>query len=189
MNIFNQNYRKSYINPYRHGVLVGNFVEDIVGEDLRTTYQQEKPFNAISENHDKFQRPALQEHHFKAPGNEMTMKNNSNFDLNLDFNQKNLEDYMKLEQKNLFELKDKNVFIEDQIRSENLTKQMNETLTGIQSQRDINSQTQSMLQKFHTKDARGLLFSKKSGVVQSLFFGHGLDQKTFNKNEYATMTQ
>jgi hypothetical protein len=35
MNIINKDYRKTYNNPYRHGVLIANYSEDIFGQDMK----------------------------------------------------------------------------------------------------------------------------------------------------------
>jgi hypothetical protein len=50
---------------------------------------------------------------------------------------------------------------------------------------NIRGQTQSKLKQDHIMDSRGILYTKKSGLVKNLFFGHG-DQKNFEKSEYAT---
>lgn len=185
-----QNYRKGYSNPYRHGVLMGNFVEDIIGQDLKQNFEAESTqaqyshnANPVyqSEKMDAFQWPQLKEQHIKYPGNDLTMKCNSNFDLNIDFTKKNIEDYLRLEEKNKYELNDKNIFLPGQIKAENDINNM----TGMSNQKDINMETQNILKNYHVNDSRGVLFTKKSGLVKNLFFGHG-DQRNFDKNEYSS---
>ena len=65
MTSFSASTTKGNFNPYRHGVLMGNFVEDTFGMDLQKRYQTEstiqgtghkKPF-PISEFTDKYRWP------------------------------------------------------------------------------------------------------------------------------------
>lgn len=190
-NIINKNYRKGYNNPYRHGVLMGNFVEDIIGQDLKKKQEDEQVDmkNYVSEKMDQFTWPQLKESHVKNTGNDLTMKCNSNFDLNIDFSGKNLEDYLKLQGVNEYELSDKNTFLPGQIKAEGQAKKYNESVTGFVEPNSIYNETQNMLKNFHQRDTSGHLFTKKSGLVKNLFFGHGIDQKNFDKNEYASTYQ
>jgi len=190
-NIINRNFRKDYNNQYRHGVLIGNFAEDIIGEDLKLKHDNEyvdkKYF--VTETKEQFIWPQLKDNHVKNPGNDLTLKCNSNFDLNIDFNAKNIEDYLKLQGVNEFELKDKNVFLPSQLKAENSARKLEENRTGFIETNTINRETQNMLKNFHQQDANGLLFTKKSGLVKNLFFGHGMDQRKFENNEYASTYQ
>ncbi len=187
INLMHPGYKKNYINPYRHGVLIGNFVEDTIGEDLKVKYDLEKKNdksdNYISETTANFSWPKLKDHHIKVPGNDLTMKCNSNFDLNIDFNKKNVSDYMNLQHltENEYQMNNKNLYLKNQIIAADITNKFtNENL-----QDNIRSQTQSKLKEDHLKDSRGILYTKKSGLVKNLFFGHG-DQKYFEKNQYGT---
>jgi len=187
INLMHPGYKKNYINPYRHGVLIGNFVEDIIGEDLKNKYEedekQDKTQQYISETKNQFKWPKLNDHHIKVPGNDLTMRCNSNFDLNIDFNKKNVSDYLNLQHltENEYQMNNKNLFLKNQIVASDLTnKKFNPDI-----QDNIRSQTQSKLKEDHLRDSRGILYTKKSGLVKNLFFGHG-DQKTFEKNQYAT---
>ena len=188
MNIFNKDYRKSYTNPYRHGVLIGNYSEDIYGEDLKKQKESQLVDRShyVSEKMDQYSWPMLKEQHIKEPGNDFTSKNTSNFDLNIDFSKKNLEDYLTLHSSNDYELKDKNKFLPGQIREEFLTKKMSEEAP---EEKDVHSETQKMLKTFHQKDTRARLFTKKTGLVNTLFFAHGPEQKNFGNNEYASTYQ
>ncbi len=184
--IINPNYRRQYINPYRHGVLIGNFVEDIYGTDLKEKQSQEtvNQKNFISEHTDQFSWPQIKTEHFKNPGNDLTKQFNVNFDFNIDFTTKNMEDYMKLQGANEYQLEDKNSFLSSQIKADKTAKKQ---LEGSGS--NIHSETQNMLKGFHEKDTSGRLYTKKSGLVKDLFFGHGLDQSKFDKSEYASTYQ
>jgi len=161
INLMHPGYKKNYINPYRHGVLIGNFVEDMIGEDLKQKYDEEKKNdkseNFVSETKANFSWPKLSDEHIKVPGNDLTMKCNSNFDLNIDFNKKNVSDYLNLHHltENEYQMNNKNLYLKNQIVAA------------------------------HLKDSRGILYTKKSGLVKNLFFGHG-DQKNFERNQYAT---
>ena len=187
INLMHPGYKKSYINPYRHGVLIGNFVEDIVGEDLKQKYENDDKLNKtnaiISESKNQFSWPKLREDHIKVPGNDLTMKCNSNFDLNIDFTKKNLADYKNLQHltENEYQMNNKNLYLKNQIIASDLIKRCD----GTSPDNNIRTQTQSKLKEDHLNDSRGILYTKKSGLVKNLFFGHG-SQKNFEKNEYAT---
>jgi hypothetical protein len=195
MNIFNQNYRKGYNNPYRHGVLIGNYSEDIFGEDLKHKYEQGIKKNYVSETMDKFQWPKLNIDDIKVPGNDLTMGCNSNFDLNIDFNNKNVEDYLKLQEnfdkkQREYDLNDKNEFLKNQIKANVQEKKLVATTNPeFTQEKDIKSETQDMLKVFHQKDSNGLLYTKNYGLVKHLFYGHGPDQNKFKSNEYASTYQ
>jgi hypothetical protein len=187
INLMHPGYKKNYINPYRHGVMIGNFVEDIIGEDLKQKYEKDdksdKSQQFVSETKANFVWPKLGEDHIKVPGNDLTMKCNSNFDLNIDFNKKNVSDYLNLQHltENEYQMNNKNLYLKNQIIAADLTNKFKDP--NIQD--NIRSQTQSKLKEDHLMDSRGILYTKKSGLVKNLFFGHG-DQKNFEKNQYAT---
>lgn len=187
INLIHPGYKKNYINPYRNGVLIGNFVEEMIGTDLKQKYQIEegmdKSQNFVSESQAQFQWPKLSEDHIQVPGNDLTMKCNSNFDLNIDFNKKNIFDYMNLQHltENEYQMNNKNLYLKNQIRAADITNKNNNPFI----EENIRSQTQSKLKQDHLNDSRGILYTKKSGLVKNLFFGHG-KQKDFEKNEYAT---
>jgi hypothetical protein len=191
MDIYKKNYRNEYKNPYRHGVCIGNYVEDTFGEDLKKLQETQSinPKIYTSESKDRYRWPELKENQMRDRGNNLTKNHNSNFDLNIDLTPKNVEDYLKLHNTNYFQLKDKNSFLTDQIKTESQIKKFQETMTGISTQNDILSETQTKLKSFHQNDARGLLDTGKSGLVKNLYFGHGLDQNNFTKNEYASTYQ
>jgi hypothetical protein len=191
MNIINKDYKKVYHNPYRHGVLIGNYSEDIFGQDLQKKLQNNQldKNHFVSEQRQKYQWPELKEMHIKDQANDFTSKNNSNFDLNIDFTKKNLEDYKKLQATNEYELQNKNVFMPGQIKAEALLKKMNETQSGIAEPVDIHSETQKRLKDFHMTDTRSVLYTKKTGLTKKLFFGHGPDQFKFDNNDYASTYQ
>lgn len=200
INLMHPGYKKTYINPYRNGVLIGNFVEDLIGEDLQKKHSETDNQNTQnnqnnknqsksienfykSETKDQFEWPKLKPENIQVPGNDLTMKCNSNFDLNIDFNKKNIKDYLNLQHltENEYQMNNKNLYLKGQIESADLTKKYNnEKLDD-----NIRGQTQSKLKQDHLQDSRGILYTKKSGLVKNLFFGHG-DQKNFEKNEYAT---
>jgi len=185
MDIFKRNFHNDYKNPYRHGVLIGNHVEDIFGDDLKKKQENKAPVTKFSsESMDQYKWPELKEIHFKDAGNHLTKNYNSNFDLNIDLTSKNVEDYSKLHNKNFFELEDKNSFLPDQHTAEIQTKKMCERLTGFENSKDILQETQKKLRTFHQNDTRNLLNNSKYGLVENLFFGHGLNQNNFTKNEY-----
>jgi hypothetical protein len=188
MNMFNQNYRKAYNNPYRQGVLIGNYSEDQFGLDQKDKFirDEQNRKERISETIDKYRWPQPKEQHVITPGNELTLKCNNNFDLNIDFTTKNAEDYLKLQEKlNMdYQLNDKNIFLPSEIIAEKKTKRLDETYSGNNGLKDT---IQDRLKIFHQYDTNGVLYSKKSGLVKNLFFGHSMEQKKFNDCEYASL--
>ncbi len=188
MNPFNKDYRTSYNNPYRHGVLIGNFVEDTFGKDLTQILETKEEKTKLSEFQEKYKWPKLKEENVKNFGNDLTRNNNLNLDLNIDFTKKNIEDYASLQNPNPYSLEDKNSFLPGQIEYETQRKKFVENLAS-EEDFNITSETQRMLKNFHQKDTRESLFTKKSGLVRNLFFGHGMDQNKFDKNEYASTYQ
>ena len=89
--MFNQNHRKAFYNGYRQGVLIGNYSEDIFGQDLKEKQnREENKRENISETMDKFRYPNPSIQHTISPGNDLTLRSNSNFDLNIDFSVKNV---------------------------------------------------------------------------------------------------
>jgi hypothetical protein len=184
--MFNQNHRKAYVNPYRQGVLIGNYSEDKFGQDLRVKQEAEEHNvkKNFSETQDKYRWPDKNIKDIISPGNDITLPSNSNFDLNIDFTKKNVEDYMKLQEKlySGYELNDKNIFLPSEIKAEREMKKYSDGFI----EHTVSNETQDMLKKYHEYDTNGVLYSKKSGLVKSLFFGHNVDQNKFNHCEYST---
>ena len=123
-------------NPYRTGVLIGNYVEDMYGLDLKEKYKKnsqtptynlrsqicyenQKNNTNISEHTDKFRWPQFSKEMLHNPGNELTMTCTSNFDLNIDFNRKNVQDFMTLSKANEYVLDNKNAFLPDEVKVKN----------------------------------------------------------------------
>ena len=191
MNTFYATSNRGNFNPYRHGVLIGNFVEDIFGTDLQKKFRSEsqgesKRNQNISEMTDRYRWPQASEQDIKAPGNDLTMGCNSNFDLNIDFTKKNCEDFLKLAKDNEYVLDNKNAFLPNEIKAEFQMKKFAETMSGFKPNKDICSETQRRLKGFHMKDTTGVLYTKKLGLSGNLLFGHGMDQRKFNTNEFAS---
>lgn len=103
--IFYQHYRKDYVNPYRTGVKIGNYNEDLFGTELQQKYKSMKldPRMYISEHHDKYTNPetrprtAVQKPIVLNP----MVKGNGELDLNLNMDNEIYENYMKLKQRNI----------------------------------------------------------------------------------------
>lgn len=121
---FNYNrYRRNYVNPYRSGVKIGNYNEDLFGQELAERAKQidynrpQTAKNFISESMDQYRWPKQNEKTMHNFGNDITKTNKSNFDLNIVFNKQNFDDYMKVYQRNEqnpFILDDKNQFTKDE---------------------------------------------------------------------------
>lgn len=82
--------KKDYVNPYRHGVNIGNFVEDLIGKDLVHKHNQ-TPLDIkmyVSETREKYSSPSkIFNRNIKAESNRKP-----NFDLNIDFSRKTMKD-------------------------------------------------------------------------------------------------
>ena len=179
----------SKFNPYRQGVLIGNFVEDNFGlsnklKQMSQTVTDRR--NEIkSESQDKYRWPYVTPEMFHKDENELTMTCNSNFDLDVDFTRKNLNDFEGLKKKNEYVLDNKNSFLPAQIKSEYYQKKYENEKNNIIPKDNIYSSTQRTLKKFHMADTMGVLYSRKNGLVGNLLFGHGC-QKNFNKCDMAS---
>ncbi len=185
-------YARDTFNPYRHGVLLHNYVEDTFGTDLQKDYikKSKRPLTAdqipISEFTDKYRWPRLSKEQLYNPGNELTMTCTSNFDLDIDFTRKNINDFMGLAKKNKYVLDNKNIFLPIELQSEYLSKKYEDEQNGILNEDNIYNQTQKALKKNHMKDAMGILYSRINGLTGNLLFGHGC-QKNFKKNDLASV--
>ena len=194
-------------NPYRSGVLVGNFVEDMYGLDHKRTYKtrtspQSPNFDSkknfcfeknessknqnISEHTDKYRWPKFSKEMLHNPGNELTMTCTSNFDLNIDFNRKNVQDFMTLSKANEYVLDNKNAFLPDEVKVENFQKLNDDMVKGIITPPSVFSETQKALKQNHINDTNGFLYTRKIGLNSKLLFGHGC-QKNFKKNDLASV--
>ena len=116
-------FRRNYVNPYRSGVKIGNYNEDLFGKELaekakQIDYNRPKTANNfISESMDQYRWPKQNENTMHNFGNDIAKTNKSNFDLNIVFNKQNFDDYMKVYQRNEqnpFILEDKNQFAKDE---------------------------------------------------------------------------
>ena len=186
-------------NPYRTGVLIGNYVEDMYGLDLKHIYKTKSSPHSqppcsnevsknqnISEHTDKYRWPKFSKEMLHNPGNELTMTCTSNFDLNIDFNRKNVKDFMTLSKANEYVLDNKNAFLPDEVKVENFQKLNEDIKKGIITPPSVFSETQRALKQNHIKDTNGFLYTRKSGLDNKLLFGHGC-QKNFKKNDLASV--
>ena len=193
-------------NPYRSGVLIGNYVEDMYGFDHKYKYKSQTnpksqnytPKNNlylrekshknqnISEMTDKYRWPKFSKEMLHNPGNELTMTCTSNFDLNIDFNRKNVQDFMTLSKANEYVLDNKNAFLPDEVKVENFQKLNEDMKKGIITPPSVFSETQKALKLNHINDTNGFLYTRKSGLNSKLLFGHGC-QKNFKKNDLASV--
>ena len=116
-------YRRNYVNPYRSGVKIGNYNEDLFGQELAEKARQidyNRPNTAknfISESMDQYRWPKPNQKTMYNFGNNIHKENKSNFDLDIVFNKQNFDDYMKVYQRNEqnpFILEDKNQFTKDE---------------------------------------------------------------------------
>ena len=96
---FNYNtFRRQYINPYRSGVKIGNYNEDLFGKELaekakQIDYNRPKTArNYVSESMDQYRWPKENSNTMYNFGNNISKTNKSNFDLNIVFNKQNFDD-------------------------------------------------------------------------------------------------
>ena len=167
--MFQNSSNKNRVDPYRHGVLIGNYVEDIYGQDLAKKYYTSKDSETKTwktESQSKFQWPNNDDQVIKRSEAKITT-NVSNYDLNLNFKKE-----QNLPNQNDFKLTEKNT-IKDYKKTYSVDK-------------NASTESQRMLNKFHQQDCEGVFFTKKSGLVRDLFLGHGLDQHKFKNNEFSS---
>ena len=177
-------------NPYRSGVLIGNYVEDMFGLDLKKKYgnnlRRSADFNALTESQDNYRWPKYALKQLGQPGNDLTMSCNMNYDLNIDFTRNKLEDFKTLSKPNEYSLDNKNVFMPDEIKIMKYQKSLEDEKNNIIQKESIETQSQNALSQLNAKDASTILFTKKSGLSGNLMFGHG-QQNTFNKNSLVSV--
>ena len=179
-------------NPYRSGVLIGNYVEDMFGLDLQQKYgnlRRSADYTKLSENQDEFRWPKYKLEQLGKTGNDLTMSCNMNYDLNIDFSRKKPEDFKNLKKSNEYSVDNKNIFMPDEIRIMKYKKLLEDEKNNIIRKENMETQSQNALSQINAKDASTLLFTKKTGLSGNLLFRHG-DQQNINKefinnqNEY-----
>ena len=176
-------------NPYRSGVLIGNYVEDMFGLDLKQKYgnlRHSTDFSNLSEKQDKYRWPVYKKEQLGIPGNDLTMSCNMNYDFNIDFSRDNPKDYVNLAKFNHYSLDNKNILLPDEIKIMKYNKSLENEKNNIIPKENIETQTQNALSTINAKDAGTLLFTKKTGLNGNLLFGHG-DQNKFNKNSLVSV--
>ena len=176
-------------NPYRSGVLIGNYVEDMFGLDLKQKYsnlRRSADFQNYSEKQDQYCWPKYTIKQLGQTGNDLTMSCNMNYDLNIDFNRNKVEDFKNLSKPNEYSLDNKNIFMPDEIKVVKYQKTLEDEKNQIIQKENIITQSQNALGQLNAKDANRILFTKKSGLSGNLLFGHG-DQNTFNQNDMASV--
>ena len=172
-------------NPYRSGVLIGNYVEDMFGLDLKQKYgnnlRRSADCNGLSESQDNFRWPKYSLKQLGQPGNDLTMSCNMNYDLNIDFSRKKPEEFKTLSKFNEYSLDNKNIFMPDEIKILKYQKSLEDEKNGVIQKENIITQSQNALSQINAKDSSTLLYTKKAGLSGNLLFGHG-QQNKFNKN-------
>ena len=176
-------------NPYRSGVLIGNYVEDMFGLDLKQKYgnlRRSADSIGLSEKQDQFRWPKYKLKQLGHPGNDLTMSCNMNYDFNIDFSRNKPEDFKNLKKPNEYALDNKNIFLPDEIKIMKYKKSVEDEKNGVIQKETIETQSQNALSQINSKDASTLLFTKKTGLSGNLLFGHGA-QETFNKNSLVSI--
>ena len=176
-------------NPYRSGVLIGNYVEDMFGLDLKQKYgnlRSSADITGISENKDRYRWPVYTKEQLGFPGNDLTMSCNMNYDLNIDFSRKRPEEFKTLSKPNEYSLDNKNIYMPDEIKITKYQKSLEDQKNNIIPKETIETQTQNALSQINAKDAGTLLFTKKTGLNGNLLFGHGA-QNNFNKSRLVSI--
>lgn len=177
-------------NPYRSGVLIGNYVEDMFGLDLKQKYgnnlRRSADCTGLSEKQDNYRWPKYTLKQLGQPGNDLTMSCNMNYDLNIDFSRNNPEDFKTLSKFNEYSLDNKNIFMPDEIKIMKYQKSVEDEKNNIIPKETIETQSQNALSQINAKDAGTLLYTKKSGLSGNLLFGHG-QQNNFNKNSLVSI--
>ena len=151
-------------NSYRSGVLIGNYVEDMFGLDLRHKYNNNRRSVNISETKDQYRWPVYSIQQLGKPGNDLTMSCNMNYDLNIDFKRKKLEDFNPLIKSSEVNL-NKNIFLPDEIKLVKYQKSLEDQKNNVIRKDTMESQTQNALSQINAKDASTVLFTKKNGIT------------------------
>ncbi|MCQ2818404.1 MAG: hypothetical protein MJ252_14145 [archaeon] len=150
--------RKGNFNPYRHGVLIGNFVEDTFGQDLQQKYRSNSYMEKakklpLTEHQDRFRWPISKDDGQRTFKNSLTNFNASGFDFNIDFSKnKDPSKRLKLETKEELFNHDKNIIYPDELVAQ---QKMSKTATGF-----FNPETErckNILGNLHLKDVKGVL--------------------------------
>ena len=176
-------------NPYRSGVLIGNYVEDMFGLDLKQKYgnlNRSSDLTGMSEKQDQYRWPRYSLEQLGQTGNDLTMSCNMNYDLNIDFSRNKPEDFKALKKFNEYSLDNKNIFMPDEMRIMKYQKSLEDEKNNIIRKETMESQSQNALSKINAKDASTILFTKKTGLSGNLLFGHG-GLNSFNKNSLVSV--
>lgn len=183
--MFSLQSKKEYINPYRHGVLIGNFVEDIIGQDLVSKYKTEKPYtNYKSEFSDRFTDPKAAKNNKDLCPKAQSVK--AFYDVNIDFSKKTLKDIQEqilIKQNSKIEPKSQTQRESDPFSST----QREKVLSRLDVKDDIKSEIGPQVEDFTKKDLIGIYYTTKSGLKNSLLKGHGPNQHNFSYNEYISV--
>lgn len=207
--------RKEYVNPYRHGVYIGNFIEDLISQDLVKKHKEATPDlnQYVSEVRDKYCNPStVFNKNIKAESNRKP-----NFDLNIDFSKKTMQDINSQIQQNIVNNNNRLAYLEKSNQaSGNTSTSLSNHNSKIQedmkkdnkmedflcnSQRDnilsnysdysmeIQKQIGKQTDNFIRKDLVGLYFTTRSGQANNLLKGHGPNQYNFDKNEFISVKE
>lgn len=177
-------------NPYRSGVLIGKYVEDMFGLDLKQKYgnlRHSVDSKNISEKQDQYRWPVYKREQLGRIGNDLTMSCNMNYNLNIDFTKKNPEDFKVLKDTDELSLDNKNIFLPDEVRIVKYQKSLEDQKNNIIPKETVETQTQNALSKIIGDEAKNTLYSKKTGLGGNLLFGHGCP-KNFNKNSLVSVS-
>lgn len=215
--MFSMTSRKEYVNPYRQGVLISNYVEDLIAQDLVKKHKQTLPNlnHYLSETKEKYSDPStVFNKNIKAESNRKP-----NFDLNIDFSKRTMKDINEQIQQNIINNNNrlsylaktqsnnrtqkfsigedlKNNKILDDLNKDNKTEdflcntQRNNILSKY-SDYSINVQNQigKQTDSFIKKDLVGLYFTTRSGLANNLLRGHGPNQYNFVKTEHISVKE
>lgn len=202
--------KKEYVNPYRHGVNIGNFVEDIIAQDLVSMYKRRKPDYSmyLSETRDKYCDPSL------LPNKNIKAESNRkpNFDLNIDFSKRTMKDINDQIEQNIINNNNRMTYLTKTMEKkkadtkdsllasevshflgENKDNKMEDYLCNSQRDSilskysayslDVQKQIGTQTDKFIKKDLVGLYFTTRSGQANHLLRGHGPFQNNWVKTE------
>ncbi len=174
-------------NPYREGVLIGNYVEDMFGLDLKNKYKKQSQELSKSCDYGKrtplnFQTSNKIDYRWPSPSGLNTLKNNNenikfNYDLNIDFRKKDLNKLLKPDPMDEFSLR------------YNLKTEGNEKEMILKD----NALTQriKILRKMNAKETGNIMNNYRYGTRNNLLFGYPEPHKgnlnsvydlSFNKN-------
>lgn len=193
-------YVRAFTNPYRKGVKIGNYNEDLYGKEFSFKYLSQKPDPNmyLSEKMYRFNWPKPNIAQLSVSGNDITKPHTSNYNLNLIMARDNprsslLHSFLNTD----YCLENKDKFLPDEITAEDKLRKLSISIdnpngngngsgNANSNSNSIYRETQNILNKYHIKDTSGIFNTKKGGLSNHLLLAHSDNYNSFRQNNYAS---